>query len=149
MIYDKLENISNYLGCNSNLDIAIRYITSHDLSALPMGRTELSDGGVFINVMEAAANPIEKQNYEIHKNYMDIQIDLAGTEMIQIGDAADMTVEDYNPETDFGVARCGNLTSCIMGPGNFIVCMNGEPHKPGIAVTGDTVLKKCVFKVHK
>lgn len=148
MIYDKLTNITKYLGCNPNLDIAIRYITSHNLSELPLGRTELSGSEVFINVMEATVVPIEKQNFEIHKNYMDIQIDLVGTEMIQIGDDSDMTVEDYNPKTDFGVARCRTLTSCIMGPGNFIICMSGEPHKPGIAVTEEYSLKKCVFKIH-
>lgn len=149
MIYDKLENIKHYSGCNPNLDIAIEYIITHDLHKLPLGRTELSGSDVFINVMEAAAAPAKQQNYEIHKNYMDIQIDLSGTEMIQIGDSSDMRVESYNPETDFGVAHCNNLTSCIMGPGNFIICMCSEPHKPGIEVLADTALKKCVFKVHK
>lgn len=150
MIYDKLENIGSYLGCNENLDIAIHYILSHDLNSLPMGRTELKDSLVFINIMEANAAPIEKQKYEIHKNYMDIQIDLAGVEMIQIGDSASMeTLDAYNPETDFGTVTCKNLTSCVMGQGNFIICMPEEPHKPGIAVESDTHLHKCVFKVHK
>lgn len=149
MIYDKIANIAQYRGQNKNLDIAIDYMLSHNIADLPLGKTVLSGNDVFINVMEANAAPVEKQNYEIHKNYMDIQIDLSGVEMIQIGDSAAMEVENYNPETDFGVAHCGNLTSCTMGPGNFIICMAGEPHKPGIAVSDDTSLKKCVFKVHK
>lgn len=149
MIYDKIANIAQYRGQNKNLDIAIDYMLSHNIADLPLGKTVLSGNDVFINVMEANAAPIEKQNYEIHKNYMDIQIDLSGVEMIQIGDSADMEVEHYNPETDFGVAHCTNLTSCTMGAGNFIICMAGEPHKPGIAVSDDTSLKKCVFKVHK
>lgn len=149
MIYDKLTNIGLYKGTNRNLDTAIDYILNNDIYKLPLGRTSLDGDLVYINVMEADAGPLETRNYEIHKEYMDIQIDLSGMEMIQIGDSAEMTVKDYNPQTDFGVAECADLTSCTMGPGNFIICMAGEPHKPGIAVSDQTAMKKCVFKVHK
>ncbi|MEG0962581.1 MAG: YhcH/YjgK/YiaL family protein [Lachnospiraceae bacterium] len=148
MIYDKLENIAHYLGCNKNLDFAISYILEHDIFSLPLGKTQLLDDLVYVNVMNANAQELEKQNFEIHKNYMDIQIDLSGTEMIHIGDASNMTFHDYNSQTDFAVADCATLTSCMIGPGNFILCMACEPHKPGISIGKDTVLKKCVFKIH-
>lgn len=149
MIYDKLTNIQAYAGFHPNLDIAIEFITSHDLSKLPPGQTEVSGRQVYINVMETAATPGETRQYEIHRNYMDIQIDLSGTEMIQIGNSSGMEVFDYDPETDFGTAACKDSASCIMGPGHFIICMASEPHKPGISVLKDTQLKKCVFKVHR
>lgn len=149
MIYDKLSNIGLYKGTNKNLDTAIDYILNNDIFKLPLGKTTVDGDLVYINVMEADAGPLKAKSYEIHKEYMDIQIDLSGIEMIQIGDSTEMTVDDYNDQTDFGVAKCADLTSCIMGPGNFIVCMAGEPHKPGIATSDQTALKKCVFKVHK
>lgn len=149
MIYDKLKNVSFYMGTNPNLDTAIAYISSHDLNALPMGKTVVDGDNVFINVMDAEAGPANERGWEIHKNYMDIQIDLSGTEVIEIGDVEDMTIEDYNETTDFGKVSCSSLTSCTMGVGNFIVCMTGEPHKPGIAAREDRKLKKCVVKVHK
>ena len=79
---------------------------------------------------------------------MDIQIYLEGVEFIQIGDAADAEPIAYDVCTDFGTVHCSCLSSCHMGPGNFIVCMGEEPHKPGIASSGSRLLKKCVFKVH-
>lgn len=149
MIYDKLTNISRYLGINANLDIAVSYVLTHDLSSLSIGKTVLDGDMIYINVMEASASPEEQQKYEIHKNYMDIQIDLTGTEIIQIGDSSSMQpLDTYNPETDFGTVDCRRLTSCTMGKGNFIICMAGEPHKPGISSGQDTALLKCVFKVH-
>lgn len=148
MIFDKLSNIKNYLGMNSNLDTAINYILEHDLNTLPMGKTELKGNQVYINVMEAQASPGDNRSYEIHKNYMDIQIDLEGVELIQTGDSAAMNIADYNTETDFGTVICENLADCIIGPGNFIICTAGEPHKPGCSVSENTFLKKCVFKVH-
>lgn len=150
MIYDKLENIRIYAGTNQNLDTAIEYIATHDLNLLPMGKTVVDGDNVFINVMDAEAAPVEERGFEIHKNYMDIQIDLSGTEVIEIGDMAGMRVENYNEATDFGNAFCNTLTSCTMGEGNFIVCMTSEPHKPGIMFSEETKkLKKCVVKVHK
>lgn len=149
MIFDKLTHIEHYLGCHPNLDTAIQFILSHDLSSLPLGRTEVAGSSVYINVMEASASPAQQLQYEIHRNYMDIQIDLSGVEIIQIGDSCGMQVINYDCAADFGTVICNDLTSCTIGPGNFIVCMAGEPHKPGIASSAQTALKKCVFKVYR
>lgn len=148
MIYDKIANIGRYKGMNKNLDTAIDYILHNDLSSLPMGRTELDGDNVYVNVMEATAGSPESRGYEIHKKYMDIQIDLSGTEIIRTGDADAMSIESYDDASDFGAVQCPDLASCTIGPGNFILCMAEEPHKPGIAASGDTALKKCVFKIH-
>ena len=56
--------------------------------------------------------------------------------------------ESYQEETDFGTVSCKSLVSCTMGVGSFIICMAGEPHKPGVAAEEDIFLKKCVVKVH-
>lgn len=148
MIYDKLANIGRYKGMGKNLDTAIDYILHSDLSSLPLGRTELDGDNVYINVMEATAGPLETRGYEIHKKYMDIQIDLSGTEIIHTGDMGAMSIDSYDDASDFGTVQCPDLASCTIGPGNFILCMAEEPHKPGIAASDDTALKKCVFKVH-
>ena len=86
--------------------------------------------------------------YEVHKKYMDIQIDLVGVERIDTGDCTKMEMEEYSEESDVAKAYAPDLAQCIIGPGNFIICMAGEPHKPNIAVSEDTVLKKAVCKVH-
>jgi len=148
MIYDKLTNAKRYLGFSSNLDAALRFIAEHDLNELPLGKTPILDDEVFVNVMMADAGPLEEKRFEIHKKYMDIQIDIFGTERIDIGDGSNMTVLEFNNDGDIGFVDCKTLTECTMGPGNFIVCMAEEPHKPGIAVGTDVALKKCVVKVH-
>lgn len=148
MIYDKLSNVTHYMGISENLDAALTFLSGCDLSALPLGKTPIKGDDVFINVMEANAGPFEERRFEIHKKYIDIQIDLIGTERIDIGDGSHMEVPEFNTEGDIGFASCDTLTECIMGPGNFIICMAEEPHKPGIATSDDVSLKKCVVKVH-
>lgn len=148
MIYDKLSNLGLYKGMNPNLDTAIDFITTHDLNELPLGKTVVDGTNVYINVMDAKASPVEERAYEIHKNYMDIQIDLVGVERIDTGDCTKMEVDEYDEEKDVAKATAVDLAQCLIGLGNFIICMAGEPHKPNIAVSEDTVLKKAVCKVH-
>ena len=148
MIYDKLSNMGLYKGMNKNLDTAIDFILSNDLHALPLGKTVVDGDNVYINVMDANAFPVEEREYEVHKNYMDIQMDLVGVERIDTGDYTTMKMGDYNAEKDVAKATADDLAECLIGPGNFIICMAGEPHKPNIAVSEDTVLKKAVCKVH-
>ena len=57
-------------------------------------------------------------------------------------------MDEYSEEKDVAKATAKDLAECLIGPGNFIICMAGEPHKPNIAVCEDTVLKKAVCKVH-
>ena len=61
MICDALEHLNRYRGLHRNLDTAIDYLTAyhvaHDLSDLPLGRTEVDGENVFINVMEADLSP--------------------------------------------------------------------------------------------
>lgn len=148
MIYDKLANITLYKGISKNLDTAIQYLSTHDLNQLPLGKTSVDGDLVYINVMETKAQPLEERKYEVHKNYLDIQIDLIGTERVDTGDFHKVTLENYNTEADVAVAYSDDVASCILGPGNFIICMAREPHKPNIAVSEDTFLKKAVVKVH-
>lgn len=148
MIYDKLANITLYKGISKNLDTAIQYLSTHDLNELPLGKTSVDGDLVYINVMETKAQPLEERKYEVHKNYLDIQIDLIGTERVDTGDFHKVTLENYNTEADVAVAYSDDVASCILGPGNFIICMAREPHKPNIAVSEDTFLKKAVVKVH-
>lgn len=148
MIFDKLTNIAVYKGMNPNLDTAIDFLLSHDLESLPLGRTEIDGDNVFLNKMEANAALAHTKQFEVHKKYLDIQIDLSGVERVDTGEQLSLESIDFSEEKDIGFADCDTFASCILGPGNFTVCMSEEFHKPGIAVTEDTALVKCVLKVH-
>lgn len=148
MIYDKMSNLKQYRGMNRNLDTAIDFIVSHDLNKLPLGKTVIDQDNVFINIMETSAAPVEERQYEFHKNYMDIQMDLAGIERVDTGDSVKAVCIRYDEEGDVGNVTTDDLGSCLIGEENFIICMAGEPHKPNIAVSDDLFLKKAVCKVH-
>ncbi|MEG1847366.1 MAG: YhcH/YjgK/YiaL family protein [Lachnospiraceae bacterium] len=147
MIYDKISNIDRYQGISSYLDKAIAYIQRTELSALPIGRTQIDGEHVFVNVMDAEAKEEDSLQFEVHKKYMDIQIDIIGTEVIQLGSDCISVVGPYQETSDCGFVTVEEAVSCRMGPGRFVICMEGEPHKPGIAAGTEKHLHKCVVKV--
>ena len=83
MIYDLLANIGNYRGMNRNLDKAIDYLMTVDINTLPLGKTEIDGDRVFLQVMEARTHELTDESYEVHRDYMDIQIDIDGCEVIE------------------------------------------------------------------
>lgn len=147
MIYDEISNISRYRGISSNLDVAIDFLEKTDLNNLPLGKTEILGDKVFANVMEAQAKDEKELSFEIHKKYMDIQIDIEGTELILIGLDGFHEKEPFSPEKDFGSCTAEKSGRLKMGPGRFVVCMAQEPHLPSAAANEDRRLKKCVIKV--
>lgn len=147
MIYDSINNVDKYKGISKWLDIAFDFLKKTDLKTLPIGKTEIFEDKVYANVMEATALDEADINFEIHKKYIDIQLDIEGVEIIQIGLDSQGDSGDYKKELDYGTVVTNNNISCTMGPGRFIVCMSQEPHKPSIASCNNCYLKKCVIKV--
>ena len=61
MILDKISNSGRIEALHPGLKTLFDYIKSHDLNALPMGRTELDGNRVFINRAEPELLPRENK----------------------------------------------------------------------------------------
>ena len=123
MIYDEIKNIERYRGISKNLDTAIDFLEKTDLNSLPLGKTEILGDKVFANVMEAQAKAENELSFEIHKKYMDIQVDIEGTEEILIG------LNGFKETTAFTGKRFWKLHSRKERPYGYgfgkIYCMYG------------------------
>ena len=148
MICDALEHLDRYCGLHRNLDTAIDYLTAyhvaHDLSDLPLGRTEVDGENVFINVMEADLSP-DSTRLEYHKKYADLQIDLTGGEGWGYETAPGTEVEPYQP--DIGKKDSEDAVFGALGEGRFVLFFPGELHKPGVARPGCAHVRKVVIKI--
>ncbi len=146
MIYDQLTHVTRYKGMFPALDTALDFLASTDLDSLPLGRTDVDGDRVFVNVMEAVTKPSEEGLFEWHEDYLDIQIDLVGSEVVETTFAAGEVVRPYEP--DCGQCRGIPTASVTLGERTFTICMARELHKPGVAVDGiPAPIKKCVVKV--
>ena len=142
MIVDKLENLSRYTGLGRHFAAAAAFVGSHDLHALPLGRTEVDGENVFINVFE---NVYDRPDmfWEAHRNYADVQIILSGSECFGWGSQC------ARGELSGDLMVCTDVTgfSFTLTEGQFALFLPPEPHSPGNPAGDGKPCRKAVIKV--
>lgn len=113
------------------------------------GRYELQGDDIFMNVMTFATQPPEQKKAELHEQYIDIQLLLAGEERILYGVAGSARqCEERHVEDDYQLCSViDGMQRLYLKPGMYAVFMPGEPHKPGCVVKESEEIKKVVVKV--
>jgi len=113
------------------------------------GHYELPGNDIFMNVMQFDTQTPEQKKAELHAQYIDIQLLLAGEERILFGvtGSARECEEMHNAEDYQLCRRIEGEQFVILRPGMFVVFMPGEPHKPGCITESAREIKKGVVKV--
>ena len=145
MICDTLAHLGRYKGLHKNLDTAIDFLMSHDMTALPLGRTEVDGEKVFINVMDANLQPQEGSHLEYHKKYADLQLDLTGGEAWGFASTPGTEVKAFSG--DIGFVDNTDAVTGALGEGRFVLFFPLELHRPSIARPDCTQLRKAVVKI--
>lgn len=149
MIFDRLENIGRYKGISETFDRALSLIETADFTAAEQGRTEVCDG-VYFTRADIQTTDITDSFFEVHKEYADIFIPLAGEEIVKISDPKGMNLlAEYNPEGDYYAV--GGKTDILLtnAPGTFCVCFPEEAHNSAGIPAGQKseTIDKIVVKV--
>ncbi len=147
MIYDTVENLNQYKNLFEHLDTAIDYIEKNDINDLPIGRTDIDGDNVFVMISEVETMPSAEKNFEVHSKYMDLQMDLQGTEICEVSLSGLTEIKPYDEENDCALFESELSAALVMGEGRFAVFMVEEPHKPNVRAEGFEKVKKAVFKV--
>lgn len=111
----------------------------------------LQGDDIFMNVMQFMTQPAQAKRAELHAEYIDVQILLAGEERIDFGlvDSA-RQCDEWHREEDYQLCdEMAGQQSVTLQAGMFAVFFPGEPHKPGVQVKTPAEIKKAVVKVHR
>jgi YhcH/YjgK/YiaL family protein len=131
------------------LEGAFEYLARTDLSALPLGRTDVDGADVFVLLSEAETRPPEQVKFEAHRRYIDIQLVVRGQEAIGVAPVAALTTsEPYDATKDiefFGVPQ--ESATLALRAGDFAVFAPGDGHRPSLHLDGPHVSRKAVVKV--
>lgn len=145
MIYDHVDNINCYLRIDPNLDTVIREIQSGEYTAWESGRHDIKGNDAYCNVttVKYTENPL----WERHEKYLDIHINLEGTEQIQCENINMITDwSTYNPEGDYSTAPDTKTgTAMEMRKGMFLIVFPQDAHMPGLVKTAGQS-RKVIFK---
>jgi YhcH/YjgK/YiaL family protein len=147
MIIDKLDNITCYYGLGDRMKKALEYLENTDLDELQPGKYNIDNDEIYVMVSEYDTKAVEDALWEAHKNYIDIQYMVKGSEKMGYTnvDNIEITIE-YNTEKDilFGTAKGDFVT---VEQGMFIVFAPQDGHMPSISVENPERVKKVVVKV--
>ncbi|MEQ4531483.1 MAG: YhcH/YjgK/YiaL family protein [Mixta sp.] len=118
------------------------------LQALPDGRWQPEGDDWFCNIGDSETAPVSQRHTEYHQRWLDVQVLLAGEEIIRydMADASQLPAEERKPDL-FIINHAALRQQVHLQPGDFVVFAPGEAHQALCAVDGPARVRKAVFKV--
>lgn len=147
MIYDDLAVISRYRGLHPNIDVAIDYVLSTDLSQLSTGRHDIFGEQVFLLIQANTLNAEPNETFEYHKQYMDLQFLIKGNENFRFSRSVDEVIQEFDQENDYGLIRSRSGLDLELDGQTFVMVWPDEHHQPGQIGHSGTQVRKCVIKI--
>ncbi len=130
---------------------AYDFLTTKDLTTVEVGRYDLANG-VFIKVQEYQSKLYDNAKFEAHKKYIDIQYIVSGEELmyeISVDEIQEKgLLAEYNPEKDVLFYHDDDRArKNLIRAGEFMIFTPQDAHKPGVAVSEPSQVKKVLVKI--
>ena len=146
MIADNLKNCGKYASCHEGFDKAFDFLKKAVSENLPVGRYEIDGDKVFAFIQEYESKP--DSSFEAHKNYIDIQFIISGTEVMKVADISQMTVSVPYTEDVMFFENNERASVLVIEEGEYGIFFPWDAHKPGLCFDGKPAqVKKAVVKV--
>jgi YhcH/YjgK/YiaL family protein len=150
MIYDSVENIESYGENGDAINRAVQFVRDFDLSQ-PDGKYEIDGDNIFAIVQSVRTGDANEKLFEVHRDYMDVQIVLQGQERQDVAllDSENReVVQEYDREKDLMFFKVrGKFATIIMKPGMFVVYGPNDGHRPGCSVGEAQDIRKVCVKI--
>jgi YhcH/YjgK/YiaL family protein len=146
MIADTLDNSPLYRGLSPRIALAFDYLHGTDLRRAATGTVEIDGRRVYAIVQEYATLDRTQGTWEAHRQYIDLQYVVSGTERIGFARASRLTPARYDQERDF-LPLSGEGDFLTLGPGDFMLLFPEDAHMPRIAVNAAEIVRKVVMKI--
>ena len=134
---------------------AMDFLRGKDLSALEAGKHPIDGDRIFVSIQEAHTEPMSMRRFELHRDYLDIQLLITGRELQGYASLppGGKAVEDRLDEADVAFypapSQEQGLETVLLQPGQYVIYLPGELHCPCCAVDGPETIFKAVFKIHR
>lgn len=150
MVFDNLKNCELYYGMHPRFKEAFDFIKKALSENLAVGKYEIDGKELWASVQEYTSKLENEAKVEAHKNYIDIQFIVSGTEVIEGFDLQKATPKsEYNDVKDVMFYEDNsNSTKGILSENEYGIFFPNDVHKPGMCLNGNqTTVKKIVVKV--
>ncbi|MCX6149626.1 MAG: YhcH/YjgK/YiaL family protein [Ignavibacteriales bacterium] len=146
MIIDKIKNAYKYYRLHPGFATAFEYVVNNELIEMEAGSYEVDKKNVYCMVSNKKGRKKEESKLEFHRNYVDIQIVLNGTETIGWKSVLDchQLERSYDETSDMGLYSDTPVNWLTLKPGTFAIFFPEDAHSPMVA---DDFVHKAVLKV--
>lgn len=149
MIIDLIENLNKHSAI-PHVDTICDFLNQTNFDALEEGDHPIQGESLYVKVLNYIPNQAEKNNFETHEFYTDVQVLIEGTELMQT--APSDCIEEKpgcEMEGDWKFFSANKyISDFVVRKGQFVVFFPQEAHRPGCQYQDlDTRVKKLVFKV--
>ncbi|MBN2898139.1 MAG: YhcH/YjgK/YiaL family protein [Clostridia bacterium] len=149
MIYDKVENISNYGSKHSNLQKAFESIASGAYLNFETGRNTIDGDNLYATKVKLELKDSDAGVFEAHQAYVDIHIPLVNSEDMGLSFVDDLTItSDYDANVDYLLGNSEKSIDVTLSEGQFIVLFPQDAHKVGVSKSKiGQAYEKVIYKV--
>jgi len=148
MVYDKISNLETYAGLSEDIRLGLEYLL-HLTPEVEKGVHELSPRVKAI-VSEYTSKQVNENGYEAHRQYIDIQYLVYGTEKIcSLPLEYLKETKPYSEQDDAALyAEAGvQPQEMVIGNGYFAIFFPQDGHMPQLCVDEPLPVKKIVVKI--
>ena len=150
MVFDNLKNCELYYGMHPRFREAFDFIKKAMTENLAVGKYEIDGRELWASVQEYTSKTPDVAKAEAHKNYIDIQFIVSGTEVIEGFDISKATPKsEYNDVKDVMFYEdYADAGKGILNENEYGIFFPHDVHKPGMCLGGaQATVKKIVVKV--
>lgn len=145
MIIGTKETLSTYKGISRDIDKAIDYILNLD-PAIEPGKHEIDGDKLFVNVVCGETKPLDGFQYEAHKQYLDLQYIIEGSEVMVYAPLDGLKRESEYDEAKDCHMFSGEGTKIKVNAGGFYLVHPFDAHAPGKGYETNA-FKKAIVKI--
>lgn len=145
----RFHEISKFRFINYNL-LNIINLSKKLIDECPAtGNYEINEDA-FIMIIDDYTDIPDSKKWEVHEQYIDVQILLKGREYIGFSNKSMVVEDNYLDKKDlaFGTIQ-SNENMLLLEPGELAIFYPGEPHQPLCSKGKREWVKKAVVKIHK
>lgn len=150
MVFDSISNRSIYAGLGERIATGLDYLAGLSPADFSERREELAGASLFALFQGVTTEGAEGRFYEAHRNYIDIQFVLSGSEVIRVSKVSGLEeTSPYDGDRDVAFYRTIPGADVRLDAGDFIILFPHDAHLPKLPATPPGSSKPAPGPVHK
>ncbi len=146
---NKKEFAKSYFKNKERWDKAFTFLKNSDLKTLEIKRHDIDGDNLYAPISEYLTKNEEDAKFEAHKNYIDIQYVISGTEQMSVAPLSALAevLTPYDATKDVEFMTVSNASHFTATPDRFFIFFPSDIHRPSVKIGENSQVRKVVVKV--